>query len=229
MENRIFKEQYGVRRKAFYRQPPFWIHLLQNYSKNRLQVVSDLLPDQKMRVLELGCGDGKFLFMNKRRWNTIIGVDVVRDRLQKAKERMYGCPSRFILRDYGREKMPFNSSSFDVCISIATLQYVYDLDLLFEEIRRVLREGGLWIFEVPNVAVCWRRLEFLRGRLPKTSNFENAWDAGVIHYFTYRDLMEFCVRKKFIVESVRTSGIMSSIRSLWPDMLAPDFIFVCKK
>lgn len=229
MDNRIFEQQYGEKKTAYYSKPFGWIQFIQNHSTNRIQAVSQLLPDKKMRVLEIGCGDGTFLFQNREKWKKIVGVDIVRAQLRKARSRSYGCPSKFIQADYGRGNMPFESNSFNICISISTLQYLYDLDLLFENVYRVLTRNGLWIFEVPNIAFFWRRIEFLFGRLPKTSHYKNAWDAGVIHYFTHHDLQEFCLRKGFIVESVQSSGIMHSIRSLWPDMLGSDFIFVCRK
>jgi len=229
MTNRIFEEQYGKKQSANYQKPSLWIRFLQNYSIHRLEAVSGILPKGKLSVLEIGCGDGTFLYENRKKWKSVVGVDIVPSLLQKARQRQYGCPVRFIEKDFGNDPLPFADKTFDVCVSIATLQYVYDIDLLFAEVNRVLKKGGMWIFEIPNIAVFWRRYEFLFGRLPQTSHYTNAWDAGVIHYFTYGDVKKFCGKKGFVVESVKTAGILSAIRSSWPDMLGADLIFTCRK
>lgn len=225
----IFNQQYGKRKSAFYREPPRWITALQIFSRNRLEVVSDLLPANRTHILEIGCGNGVFLYENRARWKSVTGVDVVSTQLQKAKSRTYGCKSKFMLEDYGRKSMSFRAGFFDISISIATLQYIYDLDLLFEGIHKVLRKGGLWIFEVPNIAVFWRRIEFLSGSMPRTSHFTNGWDAGVIHYFTVERMKQFCEEKGFRVKKITCSGILSNIRRHWASALGADMIFVCEK
>jgi ubiquinone/menaquinone biosynthesis C-methylase UbiE len=188
-----------------------------------------MLPNKKMRVLEIGCADGLFLYTNRNRWKDIVGVDIVDTQIQKARHRKYNRPTRFVLADYGREKMALHSSSFDVCISISTLQYMYDLDLVFEEIHRVLKPGGVWFIEVPNIAVFWRRFELLLGKFPKTSHFENSWDAGVINYFTVPRLKIYCEEKGYRVEKITCSGVFRGLRQRWVGLLGADMIFECRK
>ncbi|MBI4991159.1 class I SAM-dependent methyltransferase [Candidatus Gottesmanbacteria bacterium] len=179
--------------------------------------------------MDIGCSDGTFLFENKFRWDNIIGIDLDKNRLKRAKERNYGLPARFINKDFGRLKMPFKDNSFDLVVSIATLQYVYNLDLLFSEVFRVLKKGGSFIFEVPNISVFWRRWQFLWGRLPRTSTDVYGWDADVIHYFTCHDLERFVEDKGFEVERISCSGILDGLRQYWVSFLGADIIFVCKK
>lgn len=212
-----------------YTNLPLIYRILRPLEKNRLQKVAELISSSNLSVLEIGCSDGKFLYENKFRWSNIVGIDRDENRLQKAKEREYEIPSKFINKDFGRLKMPFKDASFDLVVSIATLQYIYDLDLLFGEVYRVLKRGGCFIFEVPNMAVFWRRWRFLWGRLPRTSTKNYGWDADVIHYFTCGDLQKFVSNKGFVVERVSCSGIMDGLRQLWVSFLGADIIFVCKK
>ncbi|MBI5452959.1 class I SAM-dependent methyltransferase [Candidatus Gottesmanbacteria bacterium] len=208
---------------------PLLYRILKPLEKNRLQKTAELISGTKLSVLDIGCSDGTFLFENKFRWDNIIGIDLDKNRLKRAKERNYGLPARFINKDFGRLKMPFKDNSFDLVVSIATLQYVYNLDLLFSEVFRVLKKGGSFIFEVPNMAVFWRRWQFLWGRLPRTSTDVYGWDAGVIHYFTCHDLERFVEDKGFEVERISCSGILDGLRQYWVSFLGADIIFVCKK
>lgn len=208
---------------------PFIYRILRSLEKNRLQKAAELISGVKLSVLELGCSNGRFLYENKNKWKNITGVDIDRDKLKIAKEKDYEIPTRFLNIDFGRKKMPFPDASFDLVISIATLQYIYNLDLLFNEVLRVLNIGGLFIFEVPNMAVFWRRWQFLWGRLPRTSTKNYGWDADIIHYFTYHDLKKFVSGKGFVIERVSCSGILDGLRQYWVSLLGGDIIFVCKK
>lgn len=208
---------------------PFIYKILKPLEKHRLQKVAEMIEGDNLRVLEVGCNDGKFLHDNKNKWRNIVGVDIEPVSLNKAKEKNYGIPAKFYQADYGRGKMPFNSSYFDIVISIATLQYVYDLELLFHEVYRVLKTNGILIFEVPNAAVFWRRVEFLFGKLPNTSYRYNDWDDRVLHYFTCADLKENLLKKNFIIEEISCSGIFDWLREKWPGVLGADLIFVCRK
>ena len=216
-----------MRRK--YRKLSFIYRWLKPFEKHRLAKVAELIGENNLNVLEIGCRDGQFLYENKHRWKSIVGVDIEPKYLEEARKRDYGRSAKFIGDDYGRKKIPFRSSTFDLVVAIATLQYVYDLDLLFCEVFRVLKKGGRFIFEVPNVAVFWRRIQFLFGRLPPSSQIAYGWDAGVIHYFTYYDLCQFAENKGFEIEEVSCSGIFDSWRERWVSFLGADLIFICRK
>jgi SAM-dependent methyltransferase len=46
--------------------------------------------------------------------------------------------------------IPYAENSFDVVISANVLEHVQDPDAVFREIRRVLRPGGVFVFQTPN-------------------------------------------------------------------------------
>ncbi len=225
----VFREQYGTDHSASKRTSPLLFRLLAEFAKPRIDKVSSLLPPGKHRVLEIGCGGGNFLYLNRKKWKSLVGVDVLKNLIESARDRTYLVPSNFILSDFGLNKMPFKTSSFDLVISIATLQYIYDLDLLFTEIHRVLRPKGYFIFEVPNSMVFWKRLKFLLGEFPNSTEYTNRWDGGVIHYFTQQNLNKFLKQKQFKLESVSCSGIFDRMRDTAPSILGGDLIMVCRK
>lgn len=208
---------------------PLMYRLLKRFEIHRLQKVAQLIPQGKLSVLEIGCGDGQFLYDNRSKWKKIIGVDISPSLLLKAEKRNYKVSARFDLADYGVSPMPYKSNQFDIVVSIATMQYTYNIDLLISEIYRVLKRGGIFIFEVPNAVSFWRRIIFLSGRIPSTSVIDNGWDGGVIHYFTRRGLSSFIKAKGFTIEKVSCSGIFATLRQIWPDFLGGDLIYVCKK
>jgi SAM-dependent methyltransferase len=46
--------------------------------------------------------------------------------------------------------IPYADDTFDVVISANVLEHVAEPDFVFEEIRRVLRPGGIFVFQTPN-------------------------------------------------------------------------------
>lgn len=208
---------------------PSIYRILRPLEKNRLQKMAELISSSKLSVLDIGCSDGRFLYENKNKWRNVTGVDIDADKLEKARKQVFGIPAKFLNVDFGKTPMPFRNSSIDLVVSIATLQYIYDLDLLFNEVFRVLKNGGQFIFEVPNIAVFWRRWQFLWGRLPRTSTIRAGWDADIIHYFTCHDLEIFVTGKGFVIEKVSCSGILDDLRQYWVSFLGADLIFICQK
>lgn len=226
---KVFREQYGYRRTASTREAPLVFRFLARFARTRIDKVSSLLPDGKFRVLDIGCGDGNFLYTNKRRWRSLVGVDVLQNLIQIAKKKAYPAPSEFSTYDFGLKKMPYRTSSFDLVVSIATLQYVYDLELIFSEIYRVLKPKGYFIFEVPNSVAFWKRFKFLFGNFPNSTEFTNQWDGGVIHYFTKKNIFPFVKQKGFNIKKISCSGIWDRIRDVAPEILGGDLIIVCSK
>lgn len=60
------------------------------------------------------------------------------------------------IRDYDGAHLPFANQSFDIVYSSNVLEHVVELDTLTEEMKRVLRAGGIALHLVPNRG--WRLL-----------------------------------------------------------------------
>ncbi len=82
------------------------------------------------RVLDVGCGDGRFLPPEG------IGVDLDPERLRRAATR-----SRKLVRA-DAHALPFADASFDTVLANRMLNAAGRIDVVLEEIARVLRPGG---------------------------------------------------------------------------------------
>jgi len=211
-------------------EPAFLYKLLKKFEIHRFASVLDVISAKnKVSVLDIGCGKGDFLFANQELWSSMAGVDILEESIAKARMRNSKIPATFAQLAAGSQKLPFRKSAFDLVVSIATLQYLDDLELLFSEVSRVLKKNGVFIFEVPNFVVVWRRLQLLFGQFPHTSLFHQGWDGGVIHYFSQPRLEAFCQEQGFIVDTVTCSEIFARFRSVYPSLLGANLIFVCRK
>ena len=99
------------------------------------------------RVLEVGCGQGEGVREIARRFApaTIEAFDVDPAQIARARTRLDGIPARLWVGD--AERIAADDASYDAVFELAILHHVPDWRRALAEVRRVLRPGGLFLFE----------------------------------------------------------------------------------
>lgn len=99
------------------------------------------------RVLEVGVGTGLAL-PKYRRDLQVVGVDLSREMLLKAKERVGSDHLSHVrgLLEMDAESMAFADDSFDVAVAMFTASVVPNARKLYAEMARVVRPGGHLLF-----------------------------------------------------------------------------------
>lgn len=99
------------------------------------------------RVLEVGVGTGLAL-PRYRRDKRIVGVDLSREMLAKASERVAAerLPNVDGLLEMDAESTAFADGAFDIAVAMFTASVVPDARRLFAEMSRVVRPGGHLLF-----------------------------------------------------------------------------------
>ncbi len=119
-------------------------------------------------VLDYGCGNGENSLPLVKRGARVIGLDVSEDLLALARQRLalHGVRDRAVFTAASAHDIPLPDNSVDAVMGIAILHHL-DLALAAREIRRVLKPGGLAIFQEP--VRNSRLLRVLRGMIPYRS------------------------------------------------------------
>jgi ubiquinone/menaquinone biosynthesis C-methylase UbiE len=93
------------------------------------------------RILDLGCGTGRFSDALALRFNAdVIGIDPSQKMLGQAQQKQYRGQVRLLL---GRgEALPLESNSIDVIFTSMTFHHFADRRQVARECRRVLRDEG---------------------------------------------------------------------------------------
>jgi ubiquinone/menaquinone biosynthesis C-methylase UbiE len=99
--------------------------------------------------LDLGCGDGKLtsiLFDGQMKEElSLVGIDRDQEETRQAAQRLpyirvHTCPAA---------RIPEPSSTFDYVISNSVLEHIEEIDPTVQEVGRLLKAGGAFLFTVP--------------------------------------------------------------------------------
>jgi ubiquinone/menaquinone biosynthesis C-methylase UbiE len=103
-----------------------------------------------MNVLDAGCGVGWGTALLAGRARAATGLDIAAIALAEA-ERRHGSQASFRQGDLYR--LPFPRDHFDAVVSFEAIEHVEEPERALDEMRRVLRPGGLLLVSSPNRGV----------------------------------------------------------------------------
>lgn len=141
-----------------------------------LSIAQTIIPKNKERMLDAGCGDGSFTraLGETLHIRNIYGIDIASDAVRTAKSNRIHAK----LLDTDTERFPFPSSYFDFIYCGSLVEVVADADRLLKEIHRTLKKNGVVIMTFPNIAVWLSRIALLLGYLPYYSRVSTRFDLG---------------------------------------------------
>jgi ubiquinone/menaquinone biosynthesis C-methylase UbiE len=101
-----------------------------------------------LRVLEIGCGMGDFSRYLADAGAIVVAADLSPAAVAITRRRLTGTDATAVVADI--ENIPFDNESFDMVVSLETLEHVPDPDRALGELVRVTRRGGRLIVTTPN-------------------------------------------------------------------------------
>lgn len=109
------------------------------YGKGLLEFIPD---NAEQTILDLGCGTGRLTAQLSDFGSKVIGVDSSENMIDKAKEQF--ADIEFMVCD--ALELPFENE-FDVVFSNAVFHWISDHDALLNNVRKVLKAGGVLVCE----------------------------------------------------------------------------------
>ncbi len=213
--------------------------------------VYPLLEGARGKLIEYGCGSGSLLLGLARedRFEQCHGVDISENALRKIEA---AWKSLTLANDHG-EKLKLStpvddrlsdiaSDTFDVVISVATIEHVLDPYIVLDELHRITKPGGILICSVPNYAYLKHRIQLLFGVQPRTGTDEpvenwrkEGWDGMHLHTFTkssFEILLKDCGWQPRIWRGCGTrfnSIGLGVLRRNFPGLWSGELIVSCTK
>ena len=106
-------------------------------------------PVTGRRVLELGCGAAQCARWLRTQGADVVGLDLSAAQLRHAQELSTRSGIAVPLVEADATALPLASGSFDIAASaFGAIPFIGDLATVFDELARVLRPRGRWVFSV---------------------------------------------------------------------------------
>jgi SAM-dependent methyltransferase len=106
----------------------------------------DLESGKRYDILDLGCGSGDLLGRisdTVAPESTLVGIDALEKSIGHARE---SCPSIDFRHEKFVDSLSFPDSSFDIVVSVDTLECIPNKSALLAEVARILRPTGNVLF-----------------------------------------------------------------------------------
>ena len=148
-------------------------------------------------ILDLCCGTGRLSAIMSPQ-SRVFGVDISAAAIQMAEERHRG-RSNFEFRQMDAHALAMPAESFDVVLFIDSIEHVMEVDTVFAEIHRVLKQDGLVMVTAANRDSINQILTTKLGYPEFVTNYQH------VKEFSYKQTLELLGRHGFELD--RTAGI----------------------
>jgi SAM-dependent methyltransferase len=136
----LMAEEYHNIRTKKYPQGWFYNELLE------MPAVLELLGNVRgKKILDLGCGTGIYAKLLTKKGAIVKGFDISPEMIKIAKQEN----PKLDLKVGSAYNIPFNEK-FDIVLGSLVVDYIRDWNKMFSEIRRVLKDNGIFIFSTGN-------------------------------------------------------------------------------
>jgi SAM-dependent methyltransferase len=155
----------------------------------RFWLILSLLPTRRFtKLLEVGYGSGIFLPELSQYCKELYGVDIHQNASRVSGHlRRQGVEAKLL--SGSATVLPFKDKTFDLIIAVSCLEYMDPLESAVQEIKRVLRPDGCFIFVTPgNSPVIDCIHDLLTGRKVRE------------HYAERRDVLIPLFTQSFVVQ-----------------------------
>jgi SAM-dependent methyltransferase len=223
------------RLRAFYEDPGTAVSSGPERGRRQARMLAAVLAQRTgaQRIVDVGCGDGSAtaLVRGLNARNTVIGVDWSATALAQARARGL----LVVQGGVDTSGLPLPDGCADVVIMSELIEHLVDTDSAVDEVRRVLRPGGVLLLSTPNLAAWFNRGLVGLGIQPVFSEVSlrgiygrpGHEVVGHLRLFTRRALVEFLAARGFRCERVlgapyhdvpRLLRPLDRTLSRWPSM-----------
>ncbi len=178
-----------------------------------------------LSILDVGCGAGYIGAAFKEKGCYAVGIEADEKRASQAAKIL----DKVIVSDIEDiPSLPFPKHSFDIIICADVLEHLKRPDKMLVSLKSYVKEKGIVLISVPNIARIDMRLRLLRGIF----RYENGgtMDKTHLRFFTKSTIHELLRMCGYEITKSQTSGIFShySFLKIFDPLFAFQFIIAAR-
>ena len=145
------------------------LNLLKNTTNIEIEKIIENISQidlQGKKILDLGCGTGqltKIILESSPDDYSLSGIDVSGEDIVILNKTV--SDKRLTTQEGTFYKIPYQDNHFDIVVSNHVIQYAEDVESVFKEVERVLKENGIFIFSTVCFDVETKVGEIVYGKL----------------------------------------------------------------
>jgi len=119
----------------------------------QMNIISEFIHDiNKKRVLEIGAGTGRFTEVLLNQDNHVTALDISNHMLDVLSKKLHSHARKnnLILQVGDARNTGFEDNQFDAVVTINALSHIPEYEKVLSEVSRILKPGGIFVFNVPN-------------------------------------------------------------------------------
>ena len=171
-----YKKQYG---KTYLED----FENIKKNGKNRLKIIGKILQNENRdsglpTLLDIGCAYGPFLDAARDEGYSVFGIDPAKDAVDYVKQKLG------ITAEQGLFPFSYSMLSDSQHYSVITLWYVMEhfteCKIILNEIKRILKEGGLMAFSVPSFSGISGSTNLNKFLYESPADHFTVWSPGIV-------------------------------------------------
>jgi ubiquinone/menaquinone biosynthesis C-methylase UbiE len=128
--------------------------------RGRLKALRARVPGGKL--VDIGCGTGFIIHLAVDMFDDIHGVDITPAMMSKVRRDK----GNITLHQASAEALPFQDATFDAASAYSFIDHVADPGLVFADVARVLKPGGVFYVDLAPSRLFWASVSALQGTAP---------------------------------------------------------------
>jgi ubiquinone/menaquinone biosynthesis C-methylase UbiE len=153
------KEKY--KKEYFDKGRDIGLSTVMRHHHGAMAVIKRILGETKKgNLLDVGCGTGAFSVALLEISSVVIGIDVSKYAIETAQKRYKNIGNvNFLKVNLAAGRLPFKDADFDAIVCLHVLEHIRPDKLpgVLDDLRRLLKIGGILIAAVPNCGFSYRR------------------------------------------------------------------------
>ncbi|MCI5708126.1 class I SAM-dependent methyltransferase [Veillonella caviae] len=109
----------------------------------RNELLQHIGQNERLRILDIGCGAGFFSIILSQLGHTVTGIDITPNMIEESKLLAYSVNSNVEFMVMDAEKLDFDTNDFDVVVARNVTWNLPHPDEAYKEWLRVLKPGGI--------------------------------------------------------------------------------------